>query len=678
MKLLYLWINENETNFISQEGVNLSVNYHFNLTIIGEKYVLSCEQREGEIDLFERENIVGLTAIIGANGSGKTSILNELLSQSIFPNQKMDDPAYLQYTQERNWKGRRLRVYLQQNRICIYHNIPEQQFENKTGYEVVAINEIADKSPDTYNDIEKQLMNQTIIYISNSGYCPHAKISSLLPGQIDSFTLTSETIGMFSKNFFKKVFCLNNNEQYIAQFFNFQKLLYSSKKTHDFQQLCDICYFSYINNIGKPKDQLFPSDLPDIELAFINPIVVLEKNHSSIDDSFKQEISSYARKYNEWKREHCNIDYIPLHLYDNLIFEMCFLCNLELPDIDIKDADGYITIIQSLISEYENRTEKNHNMLEYYKLAENEVQEIIRILSQFEECENTLPPSDLAYEKYVRITPNKEEIYKAFCETVIELMNSQSSFVLKYIAILHDGYSSGERAILNLFSWLSIPLNYSNLIEHQHRMDISNNVLLMIDEIDLYLHPEWQRLIIHTLMTKLVNEYKNHRIQVLISTHSPLVLSDIPLDNCIFLHSKDNQFAVFDNCTINKTFGANIYDILNNAFFIKKSIGEFSYREIKKITDDLLLLKENPDDPQQRDKCKDYLRIIDIIGSSILKYKLRSLYYDCFQNREIDQLRKEIGNINRLKSDLSVDSRRELVNQLKAALRVLGEETQDD
>ena len=154
MKLLYLWINENETNFISQEGVNLSVNYHFNLTIIGEKYVLSCEQREGGIDLFERENIVGLTAIIGANGSGKTSILNELLSQSIFPNQKMDDPAYLQYTQERDWKGRRLRVYLQQNRICIYHNIPEQQFENRTGYEVVAINEIADKSPDTYNDIE--------------------------------------------------------------------------------------------------------------------------------------------------------------------------------------------------------------------------------------------------------------------------------------------------------------------------------------------------------------------------------------------------------------------------------------------------------------------------------------------------------------------------------------------
>ena len=63
---------------------------------------------------------------------------------------------------------------------------------------------------------------------------------------------------------------------------------------------------------------------------------------------------------------------------------------------------------------------------------------------------------------------------------------------------------------------------------------LRENILLLIDEIDLYLHPAWQQKIITTLINELNECFPDNVFQIVFSTHSPIVLSDMPTQNCIF------------------------------------------------------------------------------------------------------------------------------------------------
>ena len=60
--------------------------------------------------------------------------------------------------------------------------------------------------------------------------------------------------------------------------------------------------------------------------------------------------------------------------------------------------------------------------------------------------------------------------------------------------------------------------------------------VVLIDEIDLHLHPAWQRRIIHTLSTLFP------RIQFVITTHAPSVISSVNKDDIILL-SNGTQFS---------------------------------------------------------------------------------------------------------------------------------------
>ena len=51
--------------------------------------------------------------------------------------------------------------------------------------------------------------------------------------------------------------------------------------------------------------------------------------------------------------------------------------------------------------------------------------------------------------------------------------------------------SSGERAMQNMFSWLTLIPKLDKIMSIER--ETTQNMLLLIDEIDLYSHPEWQR-----------------------------------------------------------------------------------------------------------------------------------------------------------------------------------------
>ena len=67
-----------------------------------------------------------------------------------------------------------------------------------------------------------------------------------------------------------------------------------------------------------------------------------------------------------------------------------------------------------------------------------------------------------------------------------------------------------------------------------------NCVQIILEEIEQYYHPEYQRVLIATLIEYLnkLNIDKNFRIDILLVTHSPFVLSDIPMENILFFRTR--------------------------------------------------------------------------------------------------------------------------------------------
>lgn len=110
-----------------------------------------------------------------------------------------------------------------------------------------------------------------------------------------------------------------------------------------------------------------------------------------------------------------------------------------------------------------------------------------------------------------------------------------------------------------------------------------HHVNLIFDEMELYFHPEMQRQFINLFLDGLkqlpLNQIKS--IHVMIATHSPFVLSDIPRSNILFLR-KDGTPVEQNESMI--TFGGNIHSMLKHSFFLENgTVGEFALRTIQDV-----------------------------------------------------------------------------------------------
>lgn len=103
------------------------------------------------------------------------------------------------------------------------------------------------------------------------------------------------------------------------------------------------------------------------------------------------------------------------------------------------------------------------------------------------------------------------------------------------------------------------------------------NVNIILDEVELYYHPEMQRNLISDLM-KTFEKVRHlgaagiQSINVCILTHSPFILSDIPKQNVLNLTDDD---SMDQRSKETQTFGANIHEMLIGKFFMESTTGEY-------------------------------------------------------------------------------------------------------
>lgn len=180
--------------------------------------------------------------------------------------------------------------------------------------------------------------------------------------------------------------------------------------------------------------------------------------------------------------------------------------------------------------------------------------------------------------------------------------------------------SSGEKQLLNNFGALIYHLrNLDSVTDDGRRYE---NVNLILEEIELYFHPEYQRTVVKMLLEKLYALMFEHikRINIVFVTHSPFILSDIPLCNVLFL--KDGRPAT---ATMKEnTFGANIHGMLKNGFFLPSlPMGEFAHEKINDLFERLNGYQLDAGNKNQADW---FYSNIMRVGEPYLREQLMRLY----------------------------------------------------
>lgn len=217
--------------------------------------------------------------------------------------------------------------------------------------------------------------------------------------------------------------------------------------------------------------------------------------------------------------------------------------------------------------------------------------------------------------------------------------NKENSSLIKM-----ENMSAGERQfyyavstlIYHVINLKSVP---TTRVHYRH-------IVLVLDEIELCFHPEYQR----TFISRLINLIKRLHLNtylsfhIVLTTHSPFILSDIPMENILYLSLGERQH----NENFINPFGANINNILSQSFFLENGfMGEFAQSKINSLIEFLTQKKEETEE-WNSEKAK---WMIEKIGEPLISRQLWIMYDDKFKDentikQKIEFLQSRLKKIN--------------------------------
>ena len=303
------------------------------------------------------------------------------------------------------------------------------------------------------------------------------------------------------------------------------------------------------------------------------------------------------------------------------------------PDVDIYDE--FFALAKERCSHYVSYCEQ-------YKLSE-QYERLVKVLKKIDE--HCVFKDGYYYIKIVddEGRENFENFLKFYKSNGVEYLVSRV-FDLNYVKDL-SGYttlSGGEAEILRLISRL-----YYFIVTGPNKFENKTSQLVVLDEAETMLHPEWQRNYINiiTAVLNCIGDMTGINFNVVLTTHSPLILSDIP-NQCVNYLKRENGVTRNVRKPNLVSFGANIFDIYKDSFFLENGfMGEFARTKILKVKDFLT--------GQSNDmKLKDAEHIINMIGEPILKSSLRKLYESKVPNEDlIEYYRNKIKELEGNKNE---------------------------
>lgn len=246
-----------------------------------------------------------------------------------------------------------------------------------------------------------------------------------------------------------------------------------------------------------------------------------------------------------------------------------------------------------------------------------------------------------------------------------------------------EDISDGELAFLDIFTSL-----YEQIEEFTTE---KSHYIILFDEPESRFHPELARTFINQLiraLKDLSNTEKPSKIiksfQVIISTHSPFILSDIPSDNIVYIEKNINGNSIPKNKDV-KTLGSNIHTLLKDGFFMSSTIGEYTKLKIKAVIKFLEYYKndsylENDDTHKEIytiHSIEECLYIIQSIGEPTIRRKLMKMYDDKIGLANISNFQNNFRVESQIDVNATINRLQNQIEELKKCITILGGSAND-
>ncbi len=630
MEILYLHIKEFR-NFVHQD-FNFGGKYRFEYNPISQELIVSENYQyiEGFYSLFEQSRkeaqISNLSGIIGENGTGKSSILRFILRNFVSGNAGLEDELILCVRNNENF--------------ILYHtyDLPIRKHNlNKFGILLeqlkVTDNFLAlfDEDQDTQKkdlDSKIELFEELdFIFFSNSFNLEHHRELSGSRDISSDFLITND--------------------------YNFKAEMSIIDPANDKRQLDHFKFEEIKRQVAFITEMKFHKDLIPFPLP---EELILEVSNDMLFKQFKLdnrlqsnlERNEQLSSFEKIKELLCRFDNsnsinriigngylnlmidllnIPSHLFPiKMLIKTIIIRIKETKDI-LKTVDKTILYIKCF-----NKFQLPEGYIERFKA----LSDLHSFLVKTQPKERL----DSVFSRYARrISIPISEIGHFYS------MYNKTFQLRPYLNLDWRSLSSGEKAIFSMYA------RFHSLSNSQSKgNELKENLTILLDEPDLYLHPQWQKVILHNLIDFLKQIYcetTSHRlrkIQIFFTTNSPLMISDLLASNSVFLKKESQHVIVSDSLHDQKqTFAANIHTLFADSFFLQNGlIGEIASLKINEIIRQLNRMA--PLDQAQHEKMR---KTILQIGEPLIKTKLIQMYNDRFSmniHERIDNIEKRLDN----------------------------------
>lgn len=555
MKLIYCYIE----HFRNIENQDVSLSDEFDCRYRDSKIFIEKREKNPLMDyIYDNGFMSNLRIIVGKTGSGKTNFLQLIGMDWWNRKSTADGDAYLLLYKMHNENdffveevglGNKTRAYcftydFDKHEILKY--IPAVYDDHEDTYIINAFDRYAFASC-PYDNVRQEQM------FDNNQFIPR-KITQY--GK-SSVSMECEFLKEYLSHFSEK--SIKRRASFVIGWKNWQNKIQSDLD----EKLIKREYWTYKDRAEEQRDKNFRNG------QYNKPIEYDKKStpKSRFIHDLMVDFAIYLRKWAELVEYEFPEKYYP---YTGIVYDLGIEDPRELPDGKKMGILKRIDWLCQYIDYHTDEITSNRGLV--WQIG-SDIRDLFHLLGKmddkyFTDTEFTIPVMD--------IDVNGKTVMRDVFERMEQYRPDQIGVFTECLLPYHWSYvSSGEYQYAKIWGVLEeYGVRVKMMTQGQKYSEaIQPNLILLLDEPENYMHPEMCRTFIRNLNVLLSKRNPNAELQVLISTHSPFMLSDVMASQVIKMDYDENG-----KCVISESekpyYAANIHSIMADGFFLEYTIGE--------------------------------------------------------------------------------------------------------